>query len=165
MNIKSDDYALCPGCGLVSSAGDDVAACWINGCGIALRYYPEDECAAIVNALNRAGYTVNRFKFPNEYNSNREIEIEFVGQCDFTLTPPPEGFACESGVRVKVGLNVENIPDEGRYDYYSQTPTFIYKRYPKSMPPMQYARQLLLDKLALLDWIYSHPYMRQLLNN
>jgi len=164
MIIESNFYTVCPRCGLVSIRGD-VDACCINGCGVPLRRYPYDGYAAIVNALNRAGTIVNRCKFPNEYNDSREIEIEFVGQCDFTLNPPPEGFTYERGIAVKVGQNAENIPEERRYDYYSQTPTFVYKHYSKNMPLMLYSRQLLADKLALLDWVYSHPYMRQLLND
>ena len=109
--------------------------------------------ALTIRTLNRAGYKVLDYTFSQAANLDRKTRLKFADTYDFSRFEPPKGFVYECA----------NEPAD--HSNNSRNITLLCKHYCNDMPKWEYAIQLMLDKIQVMQWAFTLPIPRTLRRN
>ena len=110
--------------------------------------------AVIANIIDRAGYKVLDCSIPNDTAIDREIAIDIASAHDFMNFEPPQGFTCEIAMQPPINQGGNKRPV-----------AILYKQYSPNMPNWEYALELARDRVRLIEWVYSLPLVKNLIQS
>ena len=149
--MNNDVISICNVCGTryrELTIGDCLSCC----IGEVKKY--DKSGAAIVEIINRAGYTVKDYTIPDDTALRREIRLDIIGTNSSLDFDPPKGFTCNVVVETPTNENGDRPPA-----------VMLNKHYSSDMPDWKYALELAHDRVLLIEWVYNLPLVKNLIES